>query len=97
MYGIMHPADARTLTAALVDNTVVLHFRLDMADGITILCRRDGEKGFATIAEDEPGPVMDARPKLDPHRPEVRHYVAILRFIHQDNTVISSEAKITLL
>src|SRR5262245_38836105 len=92
----MHPAAPYTRTAALVDNGVMLHYHPGLADGITILCRRDGEKGYATIAEDQPGPVVDARPKLDPLRPETRHYVAFLRYIHRDNTLITREVRVTL-
>ena len=88
----MQPADTETLTADLVDNKVVLHFHPG-----TILCRRDGEQRYATLAEDEPGPVFDVRPKLDPRRPEIRHYVAFLRYIHRDDTLITKEVSVTLL
>ena len=88
----MHAADSETLTADFVDNQVVLHFHLG-----TILCRRDGEQRYATLAEDVPGPVFDARPKLDPRLPETRHYLALLRYIHRDDTLVTKEVSVTLL
>jgi hypothetical protein len=78
----MNPPDCHTLEAHLCDAGVQLYFRLGVADSIRLLCRRGAERDYATLAEDEPAPVTDARPKLDPARPEVRYYRAILSYAH---------------
>ena len=72
----MHPMSVHVLTANLYEGTVRLSFRFGLADGITVFSRRGWETDFPVIAEDEPAPVVDARPKLDPHRPEIRRYRA---------------------
>jgi hypothetical protein len=74
----MYPPGTHTLEAVLCESGVLLHFRLGIAEGIRLLCRRGAECDYSVIAEDEPPPVTDARPKLDPDRPEVRHYRAVV-------------------
>lgn len=70
----------QTLEAVLCEGGVLLHFRLGIAEGVRLLCRRGAERGYSTLAEDEPPPVTDARPKLDPDRPEVRYYRAAVSY-----------------
>ncbi len=80
MKGCMNPPGAHTLEANLCGGVVLLHYRLGVADSIRLLCRRGPEREYAMLAEDEPAPVTDCRPKLDPDRPETRYYRAILSY-----------------
>ena len=56
--------------------------------------RAVGVFGIANLAEDQPGPVFDARPKLDLRVPETRHYVAFLRYIQRDDTLVTKEVSL---
>ncbi len=76
----MNLPGSHTLEARLCEAGVVLHFRLGVAEGVRLLSRRGAERDYSTLAEDEYPPVTDARPKLDPDRPEVRYYRAILSY-----------------
>jgi hypothetical protein len=76
----MYPPGTHTLEAVLCESGVLLHFRLGIAEGIRLLSRRGTECGYSVIAEDEPPPVTDARPKLVPHLPEVRYYRAVVTY-----------------
>lgn len=91
----MGPESARILKAVLCDGSVWLNYRLGIAEGITLLCRRFMEAEFSAIAEDEPAPVIDARPKLNPDRPETRCYRAILRYAN-GACMLSNEIVLTL-
>jgi hypothetical protein len=82
---------AHILSGILTDGTVLLSYRLGLADGITVLSRRGTESDFAPLAEDEPAPVIDARPKLAAAGPEVRHYLAILRYSANEVRQLSNE------
>ena len=62
----MFPFSRKVLTATLVNNRVILNYRLGAADGVTIFSRRDGECEFTPLSEDEQGPLVDGREKLDP-------------------------------
>ena len=88
--------NARDLTATLQGNAVLLSYGIGIADGVTILSRRESEPDFSPIAEDEPSPVCDTRPKLDPLRPETRYYRAILRYSSNENRKLSNEVRLTL-
>jgi hypothetical protein len=92
----MNPFDPRSLSAFLHEGTVVLNFHLGIADGITLLSRRGSETDFTALAEDEPPPVIDSRPKLDPGRPEIRRYRAIFRYSGHECRVLSNEVVLTL-
>ena len=92
----MHPHSTPVLTATLLDDSVLLSFRLGMADGITLLSRRGPEPEFSPISEDDPSPVVDARPKLDPGQPETRFCRAVLRYSSSENRQISNEVRLTL-
>jgi len=76
----MYAPGSHTLEAVLCESGVLLHFRLGIAEGVRLLCRRGAERGYSTLAEDELPPVTDARPKLDPDRPEVRYYRAVVSY-----------------
>jgi hypothetical protein len=82
---------AHILSGILTDGTVLLNYRLGLADGITVLSRRGTEPDFAPLAEDEPAPVIDARPKLEAAGPEVRRYLAILRYSANEVRQLSNE------
>ena len=92
----MNPPRDPLLAACLRDGQVVLSYQLGMADGITLFCRRGGEREFLVLTDDEPAPVVDARPKLDSTRPEVRHYRAVLRYSADEIRRLSNEIILTL-
>lgn len=92
----MHPRSARILTATVLDDRVHLSFQIGLADGITLFSRRGSEPDFSPIAEDDPSPVVDARPKLDPGQPETRVYRAVLRYSSSENRQFSNEVRLTL-
>lgn len=84
------------IEARLRDGVVCVSFRLGLADGFTLLSRRGGEEDFSALAEDDPIPLIDARPKLDPLRPETRYYRAILRYSSNETRKSSNEIVLTL-
>ncbi len=92
----MNPLSSHILKAILHDDKVLLSYQLGAADGITLLSRRGPEVEFSALAEDEPPPVIDARPKLDPGQPETRRYRAILRYSSNENRQLSNEIVVTL-
>ena len=92
----MHPHRTGILSATIRDGTVLLSFQVGAADGITLLSRRGSETEFSPIAEDEPSPVVDARPKLDPDQPETRYYRSVLRYSSSENRQLSNEVRLTL-
>jgi hypothetical protein len=92
----MHPNSRRVLTAVRLGTPILLSYQLGLAEGITLLSRRDSEAEFSTLAEDEPSPVIDDRPKLDPTRPETRFYRAILRYHGGETRELSEEVSFTL-
>lgn len=92
----MSPNGSRVLTATLQEQGVLLSFRLGIADGITLLCRRTSEADFLTVAEDDDGPVVDARPKLRPDQPEIRVYLAILHYDDGETLRLTNEVRVTL-
>ena len=92
----MHPSGTQVLMATLFPDKVLLSYRIGMADGITLLSRRECEPEFSAIAEDDPSPVVDARPKLDPHCSETRYYRAVLRYSSSENRQLSNEVRLIL-
>jgi hypothetical protein len=84
------------LDGFLQDGKVVLQFRLGMAEGITIYSRRGPETEFSQLTEDEPAPVVDARPKLDPDAPETRRYRAVLLYSGEESRKLSNEIEIVV-
>lgn len=92
----MHPFSSRILSAVIDNGRVVVSYQLGLADGITVYSRRDGEADFSPLAEDEPGPVIDDRPKIDPHQPETRRYRAVLLYSGEENRLMSNEVVLIL-
>jgi len=92
----MHPFSRSILTAVVEGDRVVLSYKLGLADGITLYSRRDGEADYSPLAEDEPGPYIDDRPKLIPHQPEIRRYRAILLYSGEENRLMSNEVVLTV-
>lgn len=84
------------LDAIVQNDAVCLCLESGIADGITLMCRRGPEAGFSVMAEDERGPVLDTRPKLDPDRPEVRRYCAILRYQRWECCRFSNVVEVTV-
>lgn len=91
----MHPSSARILTATLLGDKVLLGYTIGAADGIKLLTRRGTEIEFSAIAEDEPSPFIDGRPKLDLNHPETRIYRAILSY-GSGKSQLSAEIKLTM-
>jgi hypothetical protein len=87
----MHPLSTRVLTGRVEDGKVKLFYQLGMADSIAIYCRRHTEPDFTLLAEDEPGPFVDDRPKTKSGEPEIRHYRAILLYSDEENRQLSDE------
>lgn len=69
-------------------------YRLGIAEGIKLLSRRGTEEEFSAMAEDQPSPVLDSRPKLNPDMPETRCYRAILTY-RSGETQLSDEIRFT--
>jgi len=90
----MHPNSRRVLTALRLGTPVLLSYQLGLAEGITLLSRRDSD------ADSPPSPrtnrAIDDRPKLDPTRPETRFYRAILRYHGGESRELSEEVSFTL-
>ena len=91
----MHPSSNRVLTATLFGEKVLLSYRIGIAVSIKLLSRRGGETAFSPVAEDEPSPILDDRPKLDPDRPETRIYRAIVAY-GTGESQLSDEIKFTV-
>ena len=92
----MHPFSMSILSAVVDNGRVVVSYKLGLADGITLYSRRDGEADFSPLAEDEPGPFIDDRPKLNPHAPETRRYRAVLLYSGEENRLMSNEVVLTV-
>ena len=84
------------LRGAVEDGKVVLHYQLGMAEGITIYSRRGSEADFSPLAEDEDevGPIVDARPNLNPQAPETRRYRAVLLYSGEESRKLSNEIEL---
>jgi len=91
----MHPFSSRALTATLFGDKVLLSYRIGAAVSIKLLSRRASEAEFIPVAEDEPSPVLDSRPKLYPHQPETRVYRAIVAY-GSGESQLSDEIKFTV-
>ncbi|MGI8603194.1 MAG: hypothetical protein ACR2OZ_09355 [Verrucomicrobiales bacterium] len=92
----MHPLSKRVLTVSLENNKVILTYQLGMADGITIYGRRGQEAEFYPLAEDDPAPFVDDRPKLNPDEPETRRYRAVLLYSDEENRQLSEEVTVVV-
>ncbi len=92
----MHPLTLSVLSAAVENGRVVIRYQLGLAEGITLYSRRAAETEFTPLAEDEPGPFIDERPKLDPRAPEIRRYRAVLLYSGEENRLLSNEVVLTV-
>ena len=95
---VMNSLGNGVLNGAVEDGKVVLTYRLGLAEGITIYSRRGSEPDFSPLTEDEdePGPIVDARPKLNPHGPETRRYRAVLLYSGEESRKLSNEIELVV-
>ena len=92
----MHAFSSRILSAAVQNGRVVVSYQLGMAEGITLYGRRGTEEEFSELAEDQPAPFIDDRPKLVPGQPEERHYRAMLVYDGEESRLLSNEVVLTV-
>lgn len=91
----MNVAKNKILTGRVEGGRAVLCCRRGMADDLTIYSRRDGEPEYTALDQDGEE-VVDDRPKLDPRRPEVRRYFAMLLYSGAENRLKSNELVLTV-
>ena len=85
----------RILTGHISDGFVRLICRRGVADDLTYYRCREGEQEFTPMdADDEE--IIDNLPKLDPARPEVRRYYAVLLYSGEENRLKSNELVLTI-
>jgi hypothetical protein len=85
----------RILTGHVNDGCVRLACRRGAADDLTYYRCREGEPDFTPLdADDEE--IIDNLPKLDPARPEVRRYYAMLLYSGEENRLKSNEVVLTI-
>jgi hypothetical protein len=93
----MHPQGNKTLAGRVEAGRVVLVCRRGTADDVTFYACREGEEEFIAIEDDtEHECVVDARPKLDPGRPEIRRYFAMLLYGGEETRHKSNEVVLTV-
>ncbi len=92
----MHALSSRILSAAVQNGRVVVSYHLGLAEGITLYGRRGGEPDFSELAEDQPAPFIDDRPKLKPNEPEERRYRAVLLYSGEESRLLSNEVVLTV-
>ena len=85
----------QTLAGELENGKVVLFVRRGTADDVTFYTRRENEPDFVPLDEDGER-VVDDRPKLDPGRPEVRRYFAMLLYGGEETRLKSNEVVVTV-
>lgn len=91
----MIATSTRILTGRLENGRVLLTCRRGAADDLTYYMRREHEPEFIPLdADDEE--IIDEHPKLDPARPEVRRYYAMLLYSGEENRFKSNEVVLTL-
>ena len=91
----MTPIGNKLLAVQMEGERVVLHCRRGAADDLTFYSRREFEEDY-TALDDDGERAVDARPKIDPARPEVRRYYAMLLYSGEENRMKSNEIVITL-
>lgn len=93
----MHPTGNKTLAGRIESGRVVLSCRRGTADDVTFYACREGEQEFIPIKDEtEVESVVDDRPKLDPARPEVRRYFAMLLYGGEETRHKSNEIVLTV-
>ena len=91
----MSHLESSLLSGQLEQGQVVLFCKRGMADSLTIYSRRDGEKDYLELDESN-DKIVDARPKLDPSRPEIRRYYAMLLYSGDEIRKKSNEIVLTV-
>lgn len=91
----MHSTGTKTLAGRIEAGRVVLSCRRGAADDMTFYARRESEAEFTQLDEDGEC-VVDDRPKLDPARPEVRRYFAMLLYGGDETRLKSNEVVLTV-
>ena len=83
------------LAGQVEGSKVLLSCRRGAADDVTYYMRRENEKDYTTL-EDDGEHAVDDRPKLDPARPEVRRYYAILLYGGDETRMRTNEIVVTV-
>ena len=91
----MHFTGNKTLAGQVENGRVVLSCRRGTADDLTFYTRREGETDYVPL-DDDGERVVDDRPKLDPGRPEVRRYFAMLLYGGEETRLKSNEIVLTV-
>ncbi len=91
----MHLSSNKALAGQLEGGRVVLSCRKGAADDLTFYSRREGEADYVPLEEDGER-IVDDRPKLDPSRPEVRRYFAMLLYGGDETRMKSNEITVTV-
>ena len=92
----MHPSGKQALAGRIEGGRVVLSCRRGNADDLTFYARRESEPDFTALDDDNGESVVDDRPKLDPARPEVRRYFAMLLYGGEETRYKSNEVVLTV-
>ena len=91
----MHPSGKAALAGQLEGGRVLLSCRRGAADDMTFYTRRETEPDY-TALEDDGEHAVDDRPKLDPARPEVRRYFALLLYGGEETRLKTNEIVVTV-
>ena len=91
----MHPIGKQALAGRIEEGRVILSCRRGTADDLTFYARRESETDFIPL-DDDGECVVDDRPKLDPGRPEVRRYFAMLLYGGEETRLKSNEVELTV-
>lgn len=91
----MHSTGNKTLAGQVEGGRVVLSCRRGAADDITFYTRREGETDYVALEEDGEQ-IIDDRPKLDPARPEIRRYFAMLLYGGDETRMKTNEVVLTV-
>ena len=83
------------LAGQVEGSRVRLSCRRGAADDITYYVRRETEKDYTTL-DDDSEHAVDDRPKLDPDRPEVRRYYAMLLYGGDETRMRTNEIVVTV-
>ncbi len=92
----MNPYHYPPFSLTLSEGQPRIHFCMGMADSYSLLSRRAFEAEFTEIAADDPPPILDTRPKLDPGRPEVRVYRIVFYFSENQHQRLSEDMWLVL-
>lgn len=91
----MHPIGKKTLDGRIESGRAILFCRRGTADDLTFYSRRENEPDFSPLDGDDEC-FVDDRPKLDPARPEVRRYFAMLLYGGEETRLKTNEVELTV-